>query len=124
MAKLKLKDGYSLIQKIEGDGVVKVFAHKIDGGEEDVEVLKFVSGRYEIEEGKNAKLVYQVMHDLDKFGIYASENLIPGEEDFDISSESTLAGYLEVVNGEASSPEDHAQGFEPEVEEEQDESAE
>lgn len=117
MAKLKLKDGYSLVQRIDGDGVVKVLAHKVDGSEEDVEVLKFVKGYYEIEEGKSAKLVYQVIQGLEKFGVYASESTVPGEEDVDLTSDTELANYVEVVvEGVSSDPEDHAEGFEPEAE--------
>lgn len=98
MAKLKLRDGYELVQVVEGEGVVKVFARKKDGSEEDVEVAKILDGKYVIEDGKNAKLVYQVMNELDRFGIYASESGLPKEDDFDVTSESALADFVEVVN--------------------------
>ena len=98
MAKLKLRDGYELVQVIEGEGIVKVFARKKDGSEEDVEVAKILDGKYVIDDEKNAKLVYQVMNELDRFGIYASESGLPGEEDFDVTSESALADFVEVVN--------------------------
>lgn len=116
MAKLKLREGYSLIQKVEGEGIVKIFAHKIDGSVEDVEVAKIVSGKYEIEEGKVAKLIYQVIQSLDRFGVYASESGVPADEDYDITADSALADYIEVENG--GNADEHVPESEPEEDEE------
>lgn len=111
MAKLKLRDGYELVQVIEGEGIVKVFARKKDGSEEDVEVAKILDGKYVIDDEKNAKLVYQVVVPTEeKFGIYASESNIPTDDDFDVISETELSNFI-TIDGLTS--EDH----EPEIEE-------
>ncbi len=110
--KLTLKKGYTLVQDIKGDGIVNILARKIDGTEDDVEVAQIIDGKFIIpgedrELGKVAKLVYQVLVPTEeKFGIYASEEDYPTEEDFDVISDTELANFVTIDGLE---PEDHVQ---------------
>lgn len=101
--KLTTRKGYTFVQETTGDGIVNIIARKIDGSEEDAYVAKFVDGKFVIpgadgELEKSAKLVYQVIipTEDDKFGIYASEETHPTEEDFDIINATDLCNYVTV----------------------------
>ncbi len=102
MAKLKLLDGYQLAEEIIGDGKINLLIRKIDGSEADVVIGEFNNGKFIIpgskivEEGE-AKLVYQITNDLTKFGIYATKENIPGDNDFNFIAETQLKYYIEVI---------------------------
>lgn len=109
--KLTTRKGYTFVQETAGDGIVNVIARKIDGSEEDAYVAQFVDGKFTIpgadrELGKSAKLVYQVITPTedDKFGLYASEETHPTEEDFDIISNTDLRDYVTVDGIEDADP--------------------
>lgn len=107
--KLTIRDGYELVQDVKGDGIVNVLARKKDGSEDDAELFQIIDGRFIIpgddrELGRAAKLVYQVLMPADeKFGVYASEEDVPTEEDFDVINETELGEYVTV---DGLSPED------------------
>ena len=100
--KLAIKEGYELVQDIKGDGIVNILARRKDGTEDDVEVAQIIDGKFIIpggsgELGKAAQLVYQVVVPTEeKFGIYASEEAIPTEDDFDVISETELSNFITI----------------------------
>lgn len=100
--KLTIREGYEFVQDIKGDGIVNILARKKDGTEDDVELFQIIDGKFVIpgadrELGKAAKLVYQiVMPTEEKFGLYASEEYLPTEEDFDIINETELGEYVTI----------------------------
>jgi hypothetical protein len=114
MAKLSLKDGYEIAQVIQGDGIVDLIVRKKDGTEDDVIFGQVIDGKFVIpgggrELGKDAKLVYQIIDGLDRFGVFASESGIPSEDDFDVVSDTELAYYV-AIDGIDADPDQHVPG--------------
>lgn len=109
--KLTIREGYEIVQDVKGDGIVNILARKKDGTEDDVELFQIIDGKFVIpggsrELGSAAKLVYQIIMPADeRFGLYASEEVVPTEEDFDILSGTELGEYVTI---DGLTPEDHA----------------
>jgi hypothetical protein len=114
MAKLSLKKGYEIAQVIQGDGIVDLIVRKKDRSEDDVIFGQVIDGKFVIpgggrELGKDAKLVYQIIDGLDRFGVFASESGIPSEDDFDVVSDTELAYYV-AIDGINTDPDQHVPG--------------
>lgn len=114
MAKLSLKKGYEIAQDVKGEGIVDLIVRKKDKTEDDVIFGQVIDGKFVIpggsrEQGKDAKLVYQVIDGLDRFGVFASESGIPSEDDFDVISDTDLAYYV-TIDGIDTDPDQHVPG--------------